>query len=95
MEKRGIRIDSHRSTPLNKKMIEKADLILVMEQRHKKEVLNISPFAQGKAFLLKHFALGIKDEIPDPIGGSEKSYQECAQEIERNLQGLIWKLSGN
>jgi len=93
MKKRGISIDSHRSTPLNKKMVEEADLILVMEQRHKEEVLNISPFAEGKVFLLKHFALGIKEEILDPIGGSEKTYQECAQEIEKSLQNLIWKLS--
>ena len=95
MKKRGITIDSHRSTLLNKKTVEEADLILVMEQRHKKEILNISPFAEGKVFLLKHFALGIKEEIIDPLGGSEETYQKCAQEIEKSLQGLIWKLSEN
>lgn len=95
MGKRGIRMDLHRSTPLNEEMVEEADLILVMERKHKKQILHFSPFAEGKVFLLKHFALGIEEEIPDPIGGSEEDYQECAREIEESLRGLMWKLSAN
>lgn len=95
LKERGININSHRSTPLTTKMAEEADLVLVMEQKHKKQVLYLSPSAEGKVFLLKHFALGIEEDIDDPIGGSQQNYQECVQEIEESLRGLICKLSEN
>jgi len=95
MKKRGIDISLHRSTPLTTKTVEEADLILVMEQEHKKQILHTSPSAEGKVFLLKHFALGIEEDIDDPIGGSPQNYQECAQQIEESIRGLIWKLSKN
>ncbi len=95
MKKRGIDINLHRSAPLSSKTVEEADLILVMEQEHKKQILYTSPSAEGKVFLLKHFALGIEEDIDDPIGGSPQNYQECAQQIEESIRGLIWKLSRN
>ncbi len=93
MKKRGININLHRSTPLSTKTVEEADLILVMEQVHRKRILHISPSAKGKVFLLKDFALGIEKDIDDPMGGSPQDYQECAQQVEESIRGLIWKLS--
>ncbi|TEU03226.1 hypothetical protein E3I16_01140, partial [Candidatus Aerophobetes bacterium] len=95
MKKRGIDISLHRSTPLTTKTVEEADLILVMEQEHRKQILHTSPSAEGKVFLLKHFALGIEEDIDDPMGGSPQNYQECTQQIEESIRGLIWKLSKN
>lgn len=95
MKKRGIDINLHRSTPLTTKTIEEADLILVMEQEHRKQILHTSPSAEGKVFLLKHFALGIEEDIDDPIGGSPQNHQKCVQQIEESIRGLIWKLSKN
>ena len=93
MKKRGIDIGLHRSTPLTTKGVDEADLILVMEQEHRRQILRTSPSAEGKVFLLKHFALGIEEDIGDPMGGSPQDYQGCAQQIEETIQGLIWKLS--
>ena len=93
MKDKGAGINLHRSTPLDKEIIEKADLILVMEPGHKKEVLNISLPAEGKVFLLKDFALGLKEEILDPMGNSEERYQKCIREIEESIKGLIYRIS--
>jgi len=93
MREKGVGINLHRSTPLDEEMIKEADLILVMEAGHKKEVLNISPSVEGKVFLLKDFALGIKEEIFDPMGNSEERYQKCGREIEESIRGLISRIS--
>jgi len=90
---KGVCINLHRSTHLAKKLIKEADLILVMEAGHKKEVLNISPLTEGKVFLLKDFALGLKEEILDPMGNSEERYQKCIREIEESIRGLISRIS--
>jgi len=93
MRDRGIDISSYRSTPLSRNLVEKADLILVMSNLHKKMISEISSVKEGKIFLLKEFASGRKEEIPDPIGESLKTYQECAREIEREIEALIKKLT--
>lgn len=94
MKEKGVDISYHESKPLNQKMVEEADLILVMEKMHKNKVLDLSSLAEGKVFLLKEFGLGVDEEILDPMGGSEESYRECAREIEKNIEGVLEKLMG-
>jgi tRNA threonylcarbamoyl adenosine modification protein (Sua5/YciO/YrdC/YwlC family) len=94
MKEKEVDISCHESKPLNQKMVLKADLILVMEKMHKNKVLDLSSLARGKVFLLKEFALGIEEEILDPMGGSEASYRECAREIKKSIEGVIEKLMG-
>ncbi len=94
MKEKGVDISYYESKPLNQKMVEEADLILVMEKMHKNRVLELSSLAEGKVFLLKKFALGVEEEILDPMGGSEESYRECAREIEKSIEGVMEKLTG-
>ncbi|MFQ6065914.1 MAG: L-threonylcarbamoyladenylate synthase [bacterium] len=94
MKEKGINISYHMSKPLNQKMVEEADLILVMEKMHKNKVLELSSLAEGKVFLLKEFALGVEEEILDPMGGSEESYRECGREIEKSIEAMMEKLVG-
>lgn len=92
MREEGIDISSHMSTPLTEEMIREADLILVMESRHKEKICRLFPPAQEKTFLLKEFGLGEKEEVLDPIGGSLRSYWKCAMEIEEAIGGVMEKL---
>jgi len=94
MEERGINLSSHHSIPLNMKLIQEADLILVMENKHKRKILELSPLSKGKVFLLKKFAQGIEEEFPDPIGEAEESYRKCVQQMEENIKRVIKKLGG-
>ncbi|MCD6472239.1 threonylcarbamoyl-AMP synthase [Candidatus Aerophobetes bacterium] len=94
MKERGINLSLHRSIPLNTKLIQEADLILVMENKHKRKILELSSLSKDKVFLLKKFAQGVEEEFPDPIGGDEESYRKCAQQMEENIKKVIKKLKG-
>jgi len=52
----GLDLSQHRARFLTTKMLQEADLILTMTQRHKDYIEEIMPDAQGKVFLLKEYA---------------------------------------
>ena len=94
MTEQGIDVSSYRSNRLTKETANKADLVLVMTQKHKDEVSCIYPEKTKKLFLLKEFA-EIKDKNPDiadPIGSSYDAYKYCLEEIEKCLRKVIKKI---
>ncbi len=94
MTERDIDVSSCRSNRLTKETVNKADLVLVMTQKHKDEVSCIYPERAEKIFLLKEFA-GIKNknlDIVDPIGLSYDAYKYCLEEIEKCLRKVIKKI---
>ncbi|MCD5397328.1 low molecular weight protein arginine phosphatase [candidate division NPL-UPA2 bacterium] len=97
MKGEGVDVSSYRSTPLTVDLIEEADLVLVMGERHRQDVLEIGPGASKKVFLLKEFSPNPKEGflgIPDPIGCSLPVYEDVLREIKSCLQGLLKKLDG-
>ncbi|MCD6083602.1 threonylcarbamoyl-AMP synthase [Candidatus Aerophobetes bacterium] len=95
MREEGVDISNHLSTPLTEKMVREADLILVMETRHKEKICKIFPFAREKVILLKEFGLGRREEILDPVGGSLEEYRKCAMEIKEAAEAVAEKLKEN
>jgi protein-tyrosine-phosphatase len=84
MELMGMDISSHRSQGINLKLLQKFDLILTMEEEHKKWLkTQYSDFAK-RAYLLSEM-VGEYSDIPDPIGGELVDYQETARQLERML----------
>lgn len=74
----------HKAKPLTGAMIKEAELILVMTNRQREEVLGIVPEAKDKVFLLKEYTL--EDEphnldITDPFGQPAEVYKSCALEM--------------
>ncbi len=63
-------LGDHRSRPLTEQAVREADLILGMENRHVKTILERFPEAQGKANLLTVYA---------GIGGEVKDYPDSGQ----------------
>jgi len=97
MKEEGIDISGHRSQPLTKSLVAAADLILVMTQVHKLEVINLLDYPGKEIYLLKEFISdkNVTDlDISDPIGRSRAVYRECLEEIGRCLPRLIKKISG-
>lgn len=92
LEKEGIIPDIAFSTPLTEMMIKKADLILVMESYHKERVVDISPLAKERTFLLTEYGGLEKKDILDPVGGSREGYETCMIEIKKCLNGVIKRL---
>lgn len=87
----GVDLSLHRSKPLTKELIEWADYILVMESRHKEEILCRFPEAKDKVNLLKEFSPSYPEdtEIADPIGKSSYHYRLCLNEIRESIEGFL------
>ena len=92
----GFSLNNHHSDPFSKKLIKKADVILVMEQWQKDAVLERFPEAKEKTFLLLEYLWnGDSDEvrdIPDPTGQNLVDYEEFIEvahaEVERIFREL-------
>jgi len=83
LRREGIDVSGHRSQRVNKRIVDRSDIILVMEQMHESHILQIAPEARNRLFLLKEFAKmddGSLD-IPDPAGGSLNFYEDTFRVI--------------
>ncbi|KPJ59924.1 MAG: hypothetical protein AMJ46_09125 [Latescibacteria bacterium DG_63] len=86
---RGIDLSGHVSRRLTRELIQKADLVVVMQQIHLKEVRRLCPERMEHVLLITE--LGKKGEmgsdgIPDPFGGPEEVYNDCFAQIGENLE---------
>jgi len=81
----GIDLSSHRSQVVTKELIEKFNLILVMEYGHRESLRIEFPQDSKKIFLLSEMT-GAKYEINDPIGGHDSDYQASARQIQNLLE---------
>ena len=84
---KGVDIKAHRNKGLSRELIEASDIIFAMEQIHRDRVVILDPKAANRCFLLAG-----NTGIPDPIGHPQKSYDNCANLIERAIQKRISEL---
>jgi len=76
----GFSLKNHHSDPLTRKTIKIADVILVMEQWQKENILDRFPNAAGKTFCMMEYLW--KDDpndtgdIPDPTGQNTADYAD-------------------
>jgi len=56
LAREGISVSNHLSREITREMLQKADLILVMERVHESAVLRLAPEVKNRVFLLKEFA---------------------------------------
>lgn len=84
--KRGFDISGHRSQPLTRDLVEEADLVVAMEDRHRRAVLDLAPGAD----------VMLLDEggVPDPIGGSLDDYLETLDLQGSNLPEVVRRIGG-
>jgi protein-tyrosine phosphatase len=89
MMKKYIDISGHRACQLNKDMIRKADLILVMESSHKSAIEQFEPCAKGKVFRLGNWG---NYDIPDPYQQNLSAFVTSFNLIERGISEWLKKL---
>lgn len=97
LKEKGIDLSGHRSRPVGRKDLERADLVLTMTRAHKRAVLDMAPALSGKVFTLKEYVCrdsgdaecGGDLDIADPFGRPVEYYRACAEEIERALERLV------
>ena len=89
MMEKGIDISDYRACQLNKEMIRKTDLILVMEAAHKIAIEESEPSAKGKVFRLGEWG---KFDIPDPYKQDLSVFIESINLIEQGVALWVSKL---
>ncbi len=88
MRREGIDVSRHRSRKLTRDLLNKADIILVMERIHEARIREAAPQVKNRLFLLKEFARLRNNhlDIPDPIGNSLEYYGETFRVIQEAVE---------
>lgn len=90
LARKGIDVSGHRSQRITIEMLNKADLILVMERLHEQRLLHLHPQVKNRLFLLKEFAR-VTDfdlDIADPIGRPREFYEGTLAIIEEAVEKI-------
>lgn len=76
LEEAGIEMGEHLARQLDAQLLEKADLVLVMEESHRRSVMYQGPAFLGKTYLLSELS-GVHRDIPDPYGKDTEAYRRA------------------
>ncbi|MFH0766276.1 MAG: hypothetical protein V2A61_07635 [Calditrichota bacterium] len=77
MDKRGIKINNHRSQRATKKLLRKYHWILVMEESHREALIKDNPKLANNIYVFRKFGLESDNQemnMPDPTG--KDNYQD-------------------
>ena len=77
---RGIDISDHRARTVSEQEITAADLVLVMEEAHRRTLFYNYPHLLGKIFLLSEMS-GNYHDIKDPYRRPKEEYERTAGEL--------------
>lgn len=88
----GFSLAGHRSYPLDRRMVDVSDVMLVMELRQKQEILRRFPDAKGKTFCLTEYLGGegarITD-VPDPTGMGGPDYERFIKMVHAEVARIF------
>ena len=89
MQERDLDISGHRARQLTPELIEKTDLILVMETGHKRAIDELEPTARGKVHRLGEWH---DIEIPDPHRKPRAAFEGALTLIEQGVNDWAEKI---
>ena len=93
---RGFDIQTHRSRGITAQDLERADLIVVMEQAHKNRIEALDPAAAARTRLVREYerdGQGAKvPDLTDPIGKPREEIVVILDLLERCVQNLAFRL---
>jgi protein-tyrosine phosphatase len=87
-----VSLDAHVVTQLDSDLVDRSDLIVVMEMSQKDRIHRLYPKAKGKTVLLGSFDSSGPLEIRDPYGRSIEEFQFCLEQIKRCCNSLSQRL---
>ena len=82
MKSRGISLDSHKTQPLTEELLRYADRIYVMGRAHQEAICDQWPEHADRISVLRSDG----SDIRDPLGYGFDVYQDCAKQIESELE---------
>ena len=86
----GIDLSRHRARLLTREMVEGADLVIVMEDRHRERIHQLVPETKAPIVVLGELDPGRESpDIYDPIGGDIGVYEKTRDELNGLVERLI------
>ncbi len=85
LAERNVSLDDHRSLPVSAELLAEADIILVMEEAHRRSLFYLAPQHLGKVFLLTEMS-GRNSDISDPFGGPREGYVRTADLLDSMIR---------
>ncbi|MFR0689852.1 low molecular weight protein-tyrosine-phosphatase [Enterobacterales bacterium AE_CKDN230030158-1A_HGKHYDSX7] len=80
----------HRARQLTPQILQASDLVLVMEDRHRQDVIRLSPLARSKTFLLGKWQ--DEREVPDPYRQGTAAFEHAYALIEEGADAWSRRL---
>ncbi|MCK5803599.1 MAG: low molecular weight protein arginine phosphatase [Lentisphaeria bacterium] len=80
------------SCGLRKWMVSNADIIVVMNEGHRRSIVSHYPFAAVKTMLLMSL-INQPGPVPDPYGGTVEEYRKCLERMKPALNALANRLA--
>ena len=87
----GVDLAEHKAQAVSKELIDRSDLILVMEKSQEDMLIDDFPEASGRVRLMRRFARfgSHARSIADPYGLNYEAYRFCYLDIEDAVTGLV------
>ena len=90
-ERAGLNCPLHQARQLTRELCLQADLILVMENRHREGVAQLCPEARGKVFLLAQGQ--VPSDIADPYRKSDAVFEQTYEQLQQACTAWVQRLS--
>jgi protein-tyrosine phosphatase len=87
-----LSLEEHATTQVHVDLLDKSDLIVVMEIGQKYRIQRLYPRAKGKVVLLGRFDSVGSLEIADPYSGTSEDFHSCFQQVSRCCDVLAARL---
>ena len=87
-----VNIMSHRSQPVNRKLMDRSDVVLVMAEDHLAYLSENFPQHKDKIHLLRNYGRETPAEDPnvfDPIGSEAEVYELVFQDLEQEIARVV------
>jgi protein-tyrosine-phosphatase len=85
LAERNVPLSGHHSLAVSPALLAEADIVLVMEEAHRRSLFYLAPQHLGKVFLLTEMS-GRHNDISDPFGGPVEGYVRTANLLDKMLE---------
>ena len=85
----GIPLEQHLTTLLFRDLMQRSDLVLVMEVAQKDRVAKLYPREKHKVFVLGQFCKSGSLDIDDPYGGTPEDFKVCFERIRESCDRML------
>src|SRR5262245_59904175 len=93
----GVSLRDHRPQPITRALVDRCDLVVVMERAHVEDFRNAYPDRRARSVLLPLFderARGAaRYSIADPFGHRPRAYDDCYRRIQRAVAELVAQIT--